>query len=81
MWEMPEGEKLAGLGMGKPNAIITLHLSKAASKSSRFDKAALRKRSSVRGDSLVEVKPGNNVITLSETWSLDKFINMGKMKK
>ncbi|MBE3038210.1 MAG: DNA topoisomerase 4 subunit A, partial [Chloroflexi bacterium] len=43
-WELPRGVKLAGLGMGKPNAIVTLHLLKAAPKMARLDDAPLRKR-------------------------------------
>ena len=44
-WELARGVKLAGLAMGKPNSIVTLHLLKAAPKMARLDEAALRKRS------------------------------------
>ena len=35
---------LAGLACGKPNAIVTIHLAKAAPKMTRLDAAPLRKR-------------------------------------
>lgn len=81
MWEMPQGEKLAGLAMGKPNALVTLHLAKAASKSSRFDKASFRKRASLRGDSIVDVKPADYVKFLTEAWYLEKFLSVQKINK
>ena len=73
-WELPRGVKLAGLGMGKPNAIVTLHLLKATAKQSRLDEAPLRKRSAVRGELVVEVKPGDAVLGLTEYWSVERFV-------
>jgi DNA gyrase subunit A len=80
MWELSGMEKLVGLGMGKPNAIVTLHLAQAASKSSRFDRASIRKRASVRGDSLVDVKPSDRVQIITEAWFLEKYLAVQKMK-
>ena len=80
-WELPRGVKLAGLGMGKPNAIVTLHLLKAAAKQSRLDEAPLRKRSAVRGETVVEVKPGDAVLSLTESWSVDRFVSLAKIEE
>ena len=80
-WELPQGVKLAGLGMGKPNTIVTLHLLKAAAKQSRLDEAPLRKRSAVRGESVVEVKPGDAVLSLTEPWSVDRFVLLVKKEE
>ena len=80
-WELPRGVRLAGLGMGKPNAIVTLHLLKAAAKQSRLDEAPLRKRSAVRGETVVEVKPGDAVLNLTESWSMDRFVSLAKKEE
>jgi DNA gyrase subunit A len=73
-WELPRGVKLAGLGMGKPNAIVTLHLLKAAPKMVRLDEAPLRKRSAMRGETVVEVKAGDALLGLTEGWAVERFV-------
>jgi DNA gyrase subunit A len=73
-WELPRGVKLTGLGMGKANAIVTLHLLKAAPKMTRLDDAHLRKRSAMRGDTLVEVKAGDALLGLTEGWAVERFV-------
>ena len=73
-WELPPRVTLVGLASGKGNAIITLHLAKAAPKSTRLDAAPLRKRAAVRGESVVEVKPGDAVISVTEGWVLERFV-------
>ncbi|MBI4730965.1 MAG: DNA gyrase subunit A [Chloroflexi bacterium] len=82
-WELPKGVKLAGLGMGKPNAIVTLHLLKAAPKMARLDEAPLRKRSAVRGEMVVDVKAGDTLLGLVEGWALERYVQKveGKKKK
>jgi DNA gyrase subunit A len=80
-WELPKGVKLAGLAMGKPNAIVTLHLLKAAPKMTRLDAAPLRKRSAVRGESVVEVKAGDAVLGLVEGWVLERYVQKVEEKK
>jgi DNA gyrase subunit A len=77
-WELPRGVKLAGLGIGKPNTIVTLHLLKAAAKQSRLDEAPLRKRSALRGDSVVDVKAGDAVLSLTEGWFIERFVAVEK---
>jgi DNA gyrase subunit A len=77
-WELPRGVKLAGMGMGKPNTVVTLHLLKAAPKMTRLDEAPMRKRSSMRGEAVVEVKAGDVVLSLTEGWAVERFVEMGK---
>ena len=80
-WELPPRVTLAGLASGKGNAVITLHLAKAAPKSTRLDAAPLRKRAAVRGESVVEVKPGDAVVGLTEGWVLERFVVAGKKEE
>lgn len=75
LWELPKGVKLAGLALGKPNTIVTLHLLKAAPKMTRLDAAPLRKRSAVRGETVVDVKAGDAVTGLCEGWWVERFLN------
>jgi DNA gyrase subunit A len=80
-WELPKGVKLAGLGMGKANTIVTLHLLKAAPKMTRLDAAPLRKRSAVRGDTVVDLKAGDALLDLSEAWAVERFVRAGKKQE
>jgi DNA gyrase subunit A len=80
-WELPKGVRLAGLTMGKPNAIVTLHLLKAAAKQARQDEAPLRKRSALRGGTVVEVKPGDAVTGVTEAWAAERFVQKVEEKK
>lgn len=80
-WELGRGISLAGLAMGKPNAIVTLHLLKAAPKMARLDDASLRKRSALRGDSVVEVKPGDMLLGVTETWAVERFVELVKKEE
>jgi DNA gyrase subunit A len=80
-WELPRGVKLIGIGMGKPNTILTLHLLKAAPKMARLDEAPLRKRSALRGDAIVEVKAGDALLGLTESWAVDRFVEVVKKEE
>jgi hypothetical protein len=73
-WDLPLGVTLAGLALGTGNAVVTIHLRKAAAKSARLDEAGLKKRAAVRGDIVVEVKPGDEVTGLTEPWTVDRFV-------
>jgi DNA gyrase subunit A len=74
VWEMFLGTTLAGLAVGKGNAVVTIHLHKAAAKSARLDEAGIKKRAALRGDRVVEVKPGDEVIELTEPWAVERFV-------
>ncbi len=80
-WELPARVTLAGLASGKANVIVTIHLAKAAPKMTRLDAAPLRKRSAVRGDAVVEVKPGDAVLGITEGWVLERFVKKVEEKK
>jgi len=75
-WELGLGVTLAGLAIGKGTHAVTLHLRKAAPKQTRLDEAGLKKRATVRGDVVVEVKPGDAVISLTDGWMVEKFIEV-----
>jgi DNA gyrase/topoisomerase IV subunit A len=77
-WELPSRVTLVGMASGKKNDIVTLHLAKAAPKMTRLDAAPLRKRSAVRGESVVEVKAGDAVLGLTELWAVDRFVVVQK---
>jgi hypothetical protein len=66
------------MAVGKPNHVITLHLLKAAPKMTRLDEAGLKKRAATRGDVVVEVKPGDSVLSLTDTWEFERFVELGK---
>jgi DNA gyrase subunit A len=80
-WELPARVTLAGLASGKANIIVTIHLAKAAPKMTRLDAAPLRKRSALRGDAVVEVKPGDAVLGITEGWILERFVKKVEEKK
>ena len=73
-WDLPSKEKLVGAVTGKPNHMATIHLSKGAPKSTRLDAVALRKRAATKGDHVVEVKPGEEVISVNVGWTVERFV-------
>ncbi len=86
VWSLPAKVKLAACGSGKPNAMATIHISKGAPKSARLDAAALRKRTASKGDMVVEVRPGEEVVSLNVGWAVDRYVKKagseeGKPKK
>jgi DNA gyrase subunit A len=80
-WELARGITLAGLGMGKANAIVTLHLLKAAPKMARLDEAPLRKRTAMRGESVVDVKSGDALLGIAEGWAVERFVELVKKEE
>ncbi len=40
----------------------------------RLDLAPLRKRSALRGETMVEVKAGDQLLGLSEAWALERYL-------
>jgi len=73
-WEMSAKEKLVGVVTGKPNHMATIHLSKGAPKSTRLDAAGIRKRAATKGDVVVEVKPGEETVSVNVGWTVEKFV-------
>jgi DNA gyrase subunit A len=73
-WDMPEKARLAGVVVDKPNHMATIHLTKGAPKSTRLDEAGIRKRAATKGDVIVEVKPGEEVVSVNVGWTVEKFV-------
>jgi DNA gyrase subunit A len=73
-WEISSKEKLVGAVSGKPNHMATIHLSKGAPKSTRLDAIAVRKRAATKGDLVVEVKPGEEAVSVNVAWTVEKFV-------
>jgi DNA gyrase subunit A len=76
LWDLPLGTKLAGLIAGKGTHVITLHLLKAAPKMTRLDEAGLKKRAATRGDTVVEVKPGDSVLGVTDNWIAERYVTI-----
>ncbi|MBN2118591.1 MAG: DNA gyrase subunit A [Anaerolineales bacterium] len=77
-WDLPEKIRLAGVVVDKPNHMATIHLTKGAPKSARLDMAGLRKRAATKGDLVVEVKPGEEAVSVNVGWTVDKFVEEEK---
>jgi len=78
VWDLSGKVKLAGIASGKDNHMATIHLSKGAPKSTRLDAVAIRKRAATKGDHVVELKPGEEAISVAVGWSVDKFVAVTK---
>jgi DNA gyrase/topoisomerase IV subunit A len=77
-WDLPNKTTLVAAATGKPNHVLTVHMSKGAAKSVRMDEAGLRKRAASKGDLVVEVKPGENITALAVGWTVERFIKTAK---
>jgi DNA gyrase subunit A len=74
-WDLPEKARLAGVVVDKPNHMATIHLTKGAPKSTRLDEVAIRKRAATKGDVVVDVKPGEEVVSVNVGWTVEKFVS------
>ena len=72
-WDISDKVRLAGVVADKPNHMATIHLTKGAPKSTRLDEAGIRKRAATKGDVIVEVKPGEEVLSINVGWTVEKF--------
>jgi DNA gyrase subunit A len=77
-WDLPGKVTLAAVASGKPNHVATIHLSRGAPKSTRLDAAGSRKRASSKGDVVVEVKPGESVVSVNVGWTVERFVAVEK---
>jgi DNA gyrase subunit A len=80
-WSLPKKVNLAGAVSGKPNHMATIFLSKAAPKSTRLDAVAVRKRAAAKGDVVVEMKPGDEVLSVNVAWNADRYVKAVKEEK
>jgi hypothetical protein len=60
--------------------MATIHLTKGAPKSTRLDEAGIRKRAATKGDAVVEVKPGEEVISVNVGWTVERFVQVVEEK-
>jgi len=77
-WDLPDKVRLAGVVADKPNHMATIHLTKGAPKSTRLDVASLRKRAATKGDVVVQVKPGEEVVSVNVGWTVERFVEEEK---
>lgn len=80
-WDLPGKTSLSAVATGKPNHVLTIHMTKGAPKSARLDAAAVRKRASSKGDLVVEVKPGETITALAVAWTLESYIKVAKAEE
>lgn len=80
LWKLPDGERLAGMAIGKYTQTVTLHLLKLAAKSARLDDAPVRKRSTVRGGVVQDVKLGDAITNVTMAWDVERFVEKVKKK-
>jgi DNA gyrase subunit A len=80
-WDLPGKVRLAGVVADKPNHMATIHLTKGAPKSTRLDEVAIRKRAATRGDVVVDVKPGEEVVSVNVGWTVERFVEEVKEVK
>jgi DNA gyrase subunit A len=80
-WDIPDKVRLAGVAVDKPNHMATIHLTKGAPKSTRLDEVSIRKRAATKGDAVVEVKPGEEVVSVNVAWTVEKFVEEVKEVK
>jgi len=73
-WDLADKVRLAGVVLDKSNHMATIHLSKGAPKSTRLDAVSVRKRAATKGDVVVEVKPGEEVVSVNVGWMVEKFV-------
>ncbi len=74
VWVLQKKVKLAGVATGKATAMATIHLSKGAPKSARLDAANVRKRAATKGDVVVEVKAGGEVVSVNVGWAVERYV-------
>jgi DNA gyrase subunit A len=73
-WDISDKARLAGVVVDKSNHMATIHLTKGAPKSTRLDEASIRKRAATKGDVIVDVKPGEEVVSINVGWTVEKFV-------
>jgi DNA gyrase subunit A len=74
-WDISDKVRLAGVVVDRPNHMATIHLTKGAPKSTRLDEVNIRKRAATKGDVVVDVKPGEEVVSVNVGWTVEKFVS------
>ncbi len=68
-WKLPGKTRIVGMTVGKGTLRVTLHLSMLAPKIARLDDAPLQTRVA-RGKTIQELKPGDQVLSLTAPWDV-----------
>ena len=69
-WKLPAGASLMGCVIGTKTKQITLHLKKFAAKMVSLGDAPVQTRVAVRGKSVLEVRPGDQILEISVPWDM-----------
>lgn len=75
LWNLPQAVTIAGIATGKPNHQVTVHLLKASPKMVRLDEAGVKKRAAAKADIVVELKDGDRVTFITNSWAGEKAKN------
>ncbi len=70
-WKLPKAVRLVGMAVGKDTLRVTFHLAKYAAKMARLDDAPLRKRSTARGKSVVDLR-GDRITAFTIPWDVPR---------
>jgi len=79
-WKLPPGVRLTGMTIGKPTQRVIAHLYKLAPKALRLDSAPIRTRPA-RGGSVVSLKAGDQVISLTVPQEYPRLVKKAPAKK
>lgn len=79
-WKLKNDAKLAGMTIGKGTQRATLALQRLLPKAIRLDEVPIQGRTA-QGRPILELKPGDNVISLSVPWDVPRPDLINKSKK
>ena len=77
-WKLQAAVNLVGVGVGKGTTRATFHMEKYAAKMARLDDAPTRKRTAQRGASVVSVRTGDRIISVSIPWVVPRPVEVAK---
>jgi hypothetical protein len=72
-WKLPRTSQLVGIAAGKPNTRVTIIIDKLSPKAIRLDDAPLQTRAA-SGKTIIELKPGHQVMGLSVSWVVPRAV-------
>jgi len=71
-WKLPAGASLMGCVIGTKTKQVTLHLKKFAAKMVSLGDAPVQTRVAVRGESVLEVRSGDQILEMSVPWDVPR---------
>ena len=80
-WKLPTAVRLVGITVGKGTARVIFHLAKYAAKMARLDDAPMRKRTAVRGGTVLEVRAGDRIVGFTVPWDVPRPLAPVKKKR